>query len=87
MKTTFKVLKYTMIILLSLILILAISTYYYMRLPKFGKVPSGKRLERIQQSPNYKDGKFQNIHYTPDLTKGYSMAGILGANLWTAFRL
>jgi len=77
MKTTFKVLKYTMIILLSLILILAISTYYYMRLPKFGKVPSGKRLERIQQSPNYKDGKFQNIHYTPDLTKGYSMAGIL----------
>lgn len=77
MKTTFKVLKYTMIILLSLTLILAISTYYYMRLPKFGKVPSGKRLERIQQSPNYKDGKFQNIHYTPDLTKGYSMAGIL----------
>lgn len=66
-----------MIILLSLALILAISTYYYMRLPKFGKAPSGKRLERLQQSPNYKDGKFQNIHYTPSLTKGYSMVGIL----------
>ncbi len=66
-----------MIILLSLALLLAISTYFYMRLPKFGKAPSGKRLALVQQSPNYKDGKFQNFHYTPDLTKGYSMLGIL----------
>lgn len=66
-----------MTILLGLILIIAISTYFYTRLPKFGKAPSGKRLEKLQQSPNYRDGKFQNIHYTPDLTKGYSMPGIM----------
>ena len=65
------------IILLSLVLLLTISIYLYMKLPKFGKAPSGKRLERLQQSPNYKDGKFQNFHYTPDLTEGYSMVGIL----------
>lgn len=66
-----------MFVLLSIAVLLAISTYFYMRLPKFGKAPSGKRLERMMQSPNYKDGKFQNISYTPNLTEGYSMVGIL----------
>jgi len=66
-----------MIILLSLVLLLAISTYFYMRSPKFGKAPSGKRLERMLQSPNYKDGKFQNLHHTPSLTEGYSMLGVM----------
>ncbi len=66
-----------MIFFLSLALILAISTYFYMRLPKFGKAPSGQRLALLAQSPNYKDGKFQNFHYTPDLTEGYSMLGIM----------
>lgn len=66
-----------MTFLLSLVLILAVSTYFYMRHPKFGKAPSGKRLALVQQSPNYKDGKFQNFHYTPDLTEGYSMIGIM----------
>jgi len=66
-----------MIILLCLALVLAITTYFYMRSPKFGKAPSGKRLERMLQSPNYKDGKFQNLHHTPSLTEGYSMLGIM----------
>lgn len=44
----------------------------YMQLPKFGKSPSGKRLERIRQSPNYKDGSFQNRTETPSLTEGVS---------------
>lgn len=77
MKKTLKIFKYTMIVLLSLVLLLAISTYFYMRSPKFGKAPSGKRLERMLQSPNYKDGKFQNLHHTPSLTEGYSMLGIM----------
>ena len=37
---------------------------------KFGKLPSGARLERIRKSPNYKDGSFQNQSYTPVLTEG-----------------
>lgn len=66
-----------MIVLLSLVLLFTVATFLYMRHPKFGKAPSGKRLTLLQQSPNYKDGKFQNIEYTPDLTKGYSMLGIM----------
>lgn len=66
-----------MFVLLSIAVLLAISTYFYMQSPKFGKAPSGKRLARIIQSQNYKDGKFQNISYTPNLTEGYSMVGIL----------
>lgn len=66
-----------MIILFSVILLLAVAAIFYIRQAKFGKAPSGKRLEQIQKSPNYKNGKFQNIHFTPTLTKGYSMSGVL----------
>jgi L-ascorbate metabolism protein UlaG (beta-lactamase superfamily) len=34
----------------------------YMHLPKFGSLPNGSRLERIQKSANYKNGEFQNIY-------------------------
>lgn len=40
----------------------------YMQLPKFGKHPSGERLARIMQSPNYQDGQFQNLSPTEPLT-------------------
>ena len=30
----------------------------------FGKNPSGKELEKVQQSPNYKDGIFHNLSHT-----------------------
>ena len=36
----------------------------------FGKTPTGKRLEQVLQSPNYRDGKFQNLSFTPDLAEG-----------------
>lgn len=42
----------------------------YMLHPKFGKRPSGERLKTITQSPNYKNGRFQNVHETPQLTEG-----------------
>jgi L-ascorbate metabolism protein UlaG (beta-lactamase superfamily) len=41
--------------------------------PKFGKAPAGERLERIKKSPNYKGGKFDNQHFTPQLTEGTSV--------------
>lgn len=40
--------------------------------PKFGKMPSGARLEKIEESPNYKDGQFINQSITPDLAEGVS---------------
>lgn len=36
----------------------------------FGKLPSGKRLERIIESSNYSDGSFQNIAPTQMLAEG-----------------
>ncbi|MBL7865584.1 MAG: MBL fold metallo-hydrolase [Cyclobacteriaceae bacterium] len=38
----------------------------------FGQLPSGKRLSRIQASPNYRDGSFQNIYPTQMLAEGAS---------------
>ncbi|WP_348798194.1 MBL fold metallo-hydrolase [Flavobacterium adhaerens] len=66
-----------MFTLLLLIIILGISLFLFLQHPQFGKKPSGERLLQIQKSPNYKNGKFQNEHFTPDLTEGYTMAGVL----------
>src|SRR5690606_25282216 len=74
-----------MVILLSIVLVIAIAVFAYMQHPKFGKAPSGDRLELIKQSPNYKDGKFQNLSFTPDLTEGYSMLGVVYNFLFTNF--
>jgi len=37
-----------------------------------GRLPSGKLLERIKRSPNYKDGAFQNLSLTPMKPEGIS---------------
>src|SRR5690349_5817971 len=47
-----------------------------MRHPKYGKKPSAERLELIRKSPHYKKGKFQNIHFTPNLTEGSNLLGV-----------
>ena len=39
---------------------------------KFGKLSSGARLQRIKQSPNYRNGAFQNLNPTPFLSEGVS---------------
>ncbi len=66
-------LKLFMGIFLLLILLLATLTYFLLRQAKWGKAPEGNRLSRIQESPNFRDGKFQNQSFTPQLTEGYSM--------------
>lgn len=52
-------------------------TFIYMQRPEFGASPSAGRLERIKKSPHYKDGKFENQHFTPALTEGYSYPEVL----------
>lgn len=39
---------------------------------RFGQSPKGARLERIKNSPNYKDGEFRNLHETPVFTSDKS---------------
>ena len=70
-----KILKRMMIIIVIILALVGIVAFFILRQPQFGKAPSGHRLERIKQSPNYKDGKFQNRFPTPILPEGYTMAG------------
>ena len=46
--------------ILSLFALLGLGTAVFINQPSFGKNPSGARLERIKQSPNYKNGHFEN---------------------------
>ena len=70
-----KILKRMTIIIVSILVLVGVVAFFVLRQPQFGKAPSGKRLERIQQSPNYKNGKFQNLSYTPNFTEGHTLAG------------
>ena len=58
------------VIVILIAIIVAITSY--MNHPKFGRLPQGERLERIKKSPNYRDGAFQNLHTTPQLTSDKS---------------
>ena len=44
---------------------------------KFGKLPSGGRLERIKKSPHYKNGSFQNLSPTPTFAEGHNFYSVL----------
>jgi len=64
-------------ILAGIIIILCLVLYFFMQQPKFGKAASGKRRERMKNSPNYKNGQFQNLNPTPALTEGVSYTSVL----------
>ena len=66
-----------MIITLIAAVAIVIAAWLYMRDDKFGKSPEGVRLERIKQSPNFKDGKFQNISETPVLAEGHTYLEVM----------
>jgi len=75
-------LKIVMIISISAVLFLAAATFIYVKQAKFGQPPSGNLLTKISQSQNFNDGAFKNLHFTPDLTEGYSMTGIIYEQLF-----
>jgi L-ascorbate metabolism protein UlaG (beta-lactamase superfamily) len=54
------------------IVLLTIIIYLFMLQPPFGRLPSGERLKRIENSSNYKDGIFQNVEETKLLADGAS---------------
>lgn len=51
--------------------------FLYTKQARFGRKPSGERLEMIRKSPNFKAGKFQNLTHTPSLTEGYTFTRVL----------
>lgn len=60
-----------------IIVFLFLVVFIFLRQPKFGKPPSGRRLARIKTSPNYKNGSFQNKSITPQLTEGATIFSVL----------
>lgn len=67
-------------LVLIIIIILSLLTtivYFFLQQPKFGKRPSGGQLEKISLSPNYKNGQFQNLSHTPDITDGATYFTVL----------
>lgn len=66
-----------MIWIAGILILIALALLLFLNHPKFGAKPSGKRLERIRKSPNYRDGEFQNLHETPQLTEDTNMLKIV----------
>lgn len=58
-------------IIIVLFLIVAIA-YAILNRPKFGKISDGEYLNQIKKSGHYKNKKFENISYTPDIAEGVS---------------
>ena len=64
--------------ILGIALLLVVTIFVFINQPNFGRTPRGERLERIKQSPNYRNGEFQNLHETTLMTSDRGrFAGIL----------
>lgn len=68
--------KYRMLwIILAIAVIAATGIISFINQPSFGKEPSGARLERVRQSPNYRRGQFVNRQPTTLMASGGGRAG------------
>ena len=72
-----------MLLFLIVMIVLAGAVYLYMQQPQFGKAPTGDRLARIQQSPNYRDGQYQNQSHTPSFTEGANFFTVMARFLFS----
>jgi len=59
------------------IAVLAGIVFLFLQQPKFGRRPTGGRLQRISRSKNFGNGKFNNLSHTPDLTEGVSYYSVM----------
>ena len=66
-----------MIIFISILIVLSMMVWGFLQQAKFGRHPSGERLERIKKSPNYKNGSFENQRHTPMLAEGASYGSVI----------
>ena len=46
-------------------------------LQTFGKTPSGRELEKVKASPNFRNGSFQNLSPTAMMEQGHSMVALM----------
>jgi L-ascorbate metabolism protein UlaG (beta-lactamase superfamily) len=71
-----------MYLLLLLFVFFVVFIWIFLHQKMFGKLPTGDRLKKIQSSPNYHDGSFQNKNFTPQLTEGASYSSVLSEFLF-----
>jgi L-ascorbate metabolism protein UlaG (beta-lactamase superfamily) len=71
------------IVVLVVVAIFVVSVIAFMRSERFGSVPAGASLERINASGNFKEGAFANVHNTPQLTEGATFGKVLIQFLFT----
>lgn len=50
---------------------------WFIRSAKFGRLPGGERKARIEKSANYRNGAFQNLSPTPQMTNEGGMFNVL----------
>ncbi|HEU4469661.1 MAG TPA: MBL fold metallo-hydrolase [Flavisolibacter sp.] len=68
-----------MMIFFLVVVAIATAGYLFMQQPQFGRLPSGERKQRINASPHFAKGQFQNQSPTPALTEGASMLSVTAA--------
>lgn len=76
-KRVSSLIKKIMFIAVSVLLLIAVIGYFVLQQDVFGGTPSGDRLEAIKRSKNFREGKFQTISPTPQLTEGFSYPRVL----------
>lgn len=67
---TLLLLRNVLLILLALAVLLVVSGCLLLRQEKFGRLPEGARLARVEQSPNSSRGTFRNQVPAPQIVKG-----------------
>ena len=67
----------TLLIILAVLLVLAIVAVVILNHPAFGRRMSKERKARIEASPNWRDGMFQNEEPTPQFTSDNSLFGMM----------
>ena len=66
-----------MIVALIFLLVIVIVVYLFLQQPQFGQKLTGEELKRIIVSSNYKNGQFQNLTDTPQLTGDASLFKVM----------
>ena len=66
-----------MLYFLLVVLLLVAIVVIFINTPKFGRTAHGSRQAEIMRSPNFKDGSFKNLSFTPQLTEGASFPKLL----------
>ena len=61
---------------------LAVLAVLFFRHAQFGRGPGKAGRERLERSPHFKDGRFHNLTFTPNLVEGHTMRGIVYKRLF-----